>query len=618
LNQNKKIRLRNLNLSAQFLVNQLYIGGIDNFQRVKTQIRTYYSDEIEMADMRLNNIDIFDPEIFNSKSARILLDFDSPPSKVCSTSSPCFEPFSLVRSSKSNKNATMEIKMKETYRRFMEIENQHCQRGGGCSRNNNNNNNDTLNMTVTFSVNFASSSQSNPSEIGLIRSRRSILTLNMANRRIELIQSNLLRGWIDLFGNNDDTTILYTFTLISFGKITRMILNNQHKVEFNTSSSREILTSDFLWIDSMSSTNRISICLLTLYLNNDQVTLATKGNSKLYTTEIFTATTTSDLIKFDEQQCSSNVDFDNLNRDEFERNFNLINNNNDNDSSEASSRGPSTIIITVIICSIIAFVAVLSILINIYIRNTKAKDDGDHKNANVTSLKLNSRQEFEISLNISSQNSPVSSEVCSLSTNHSFNPYVFSQNAVVNRVFVKPAEQNRPIIGTAVEKQFKIRDECLLNCLNLSVKPESGEETYFEYDAFKMGDLTPHAEFIFKKVNLNKKSDGAYGNGQQMKILEKNEQSQQQTQASLAFETQDLDKLKSLLNWTPTYGHYEDVFDEFERFVSRKHVCNKCEHHIDSELKNHISKLNSNQILTTTELTSSSNFYDEFDKHTFV
>ena len=212
-----------------------------------------------------------------------------------------------------------------------------------------------------------------------------------------------------------------------------------------------------------------------------------------------------------------------------------------------------------------------------------------------------------------------SSEACSLSTNHSYNPYFFQNGGgggMFSRVLIKPAFVDHRIDITPNNKS-KNRDECLLNCLKLNPKPsggESSEEPYFEYDAFKMGG---HAEFIFKKVNLNKKYDP--GESEMVGKIDKNDPAQQ-TQTSMVFETKDLDRLKTLLNWTPTYGHYDDVFDEFEKFVSRKHVCNKCEHHIGSELKNHITKCtNSNQILSPAQFTPSSHhFYDEFNKHTFV
>lgn len=392
--------------------------------------------------------------------------------------------------------------------------------------------------------------------------------------------------------------------------------------------SKEIFTSDKLRLESAQIQNRISICLQAIYINNDRQAL-NRGHSKSYSNELFTNDETS-LVR--QNQCSpafvvNTFETDQTTNDDMS-NFNLITETTSViEDEEMASKAPSTIIITVVISSVIAFVAMLSILTNIYLRNMRYKEQQKQQQRRGASLKMNSRQEFEISLNFSSQNSPVSSEICSLSTNHSFNPFTASAAAATN-------QQQRSFVGR-VQSRSKSNDECLLNCLSLNLNNSRQQQQqqqlssdYFEYDAFKMGELTPHAEFVFKKVNLNKKTateniEKTINVGAESSATTSSSSEQNNT---LSFERQDFDRLRNVLNWEPSYSHYEDVFDEFQRYVggSRKHVCNRCEQqHIDLNVSNSNNVSNNQMVLNNGSIlnnnfTSSSNFYDDFDKHTFV
>lgn len=408
----------------------------------------------------------------------------------------------------------------------------------------------------------------------------------------------------------------------------------------------------------------MSICLEALYVDNDRLAL-NRGQSKFYTSLI----QTSDEKKLKQQEICGPVrvesylepaQSDTSTSEILDKaNFNYIGNklqpndiDDQDDDTETTKddveRTPTTIIITVIISSVIAFVAMLSILANIYIRSKRSRETTTIRQqvvnqrkpptSRVASLKMNSRQEFEISLNMSTsqQNSPVSSsEICSLSsTTHSFNPFAAG---FVHAKITRP--QLQLPTRTTAQKPTQTSDECLLNCLQLNSRTAYNSD-YFEYDAFKMGELTPHAEFIFKKVNLNKTADKVTCSTASNESLPPSAPpvtsvpSSSNIVSSFSFDRHDFDRVRYMLNWEPSYGQYEDVFDEFQRYMgNRRHVCTRCEHKdvddpADSPINltanaapNYSDRLtNTNSSAQSTQLTStSSNFYDDFrDRHTFV
>ena len=192
----------------QLVVDELFIGGIDRKSRSSIDQSNYYSDDMEIADVRLNNYELFEAETMRSKRARFLIDEDassSSSSKVCAKSE-CFRPLRIT----NDVNFTIEMKMKPIYKRFLEVERP--------IQNN---------LTLIFGFNFTMARFNQPyhTQIVLLRSHRSMLILNILLKRIELRLANRVRAWLDFNATQEMTTMF--FTLISFKGKTRLRINSQ-------------------------------------------------------------------------------------------------------------------------------------------------------------------------------------------------------------------------------------------------------------------------------------------------------------------------------------------------------------------------------------------------------
>lgn len=191
----------------QLVVDELFIGGIDRKSRSTIDQSNYYSDDMEIADVRLNNYELFEAETMRSKRARFLIDEDASSSaKVCAKSE-CFRSLRIT----NDVNFTIEMKMKPTYRRFLEVERPSVQN----------------NLTLVFGFNFTMARFNQPyhTQIVLLRSHRSMLILNILLKRIELRLANRVRAWLDFNATQEMTTMF--FTLISFKDKTRLRINSQ-------------------------------------------------------------------------------------------------------------------------------------------------------------------------------------------------------------------------------------------------------------------------------------------------------------------------------------------------------------------------------------------------------
>lgn len=190
----------------QLVVDELFIGGIDRKSRSTIDQSNYYSDDMEIADVRLNNYELFEAETMRSKRARFLIDEDASSSaKVCAKSE-CFRPLRIT----NDVNFTIEMKMKPVYRRFLEVDRP--------IQNN---------LTLVFGFNFTMARFNQPyhTQIVLLRSHRSMLVLNILLKRIELRLANRVRAWLDFNATQEMTTMF--FTLISFKDKTRLRINTQ-------------------------------------------------------------------------------------------------------------------------------------------------------------------------------------------------------------------------------------------------------------------------------------------------------------------------------------------------------------------------------------------------------
>ena len=79
-----------------------------------------------------------------------------------------------------------------------------------------------------------------------------------------------------------------------------------------------------------------------------------------------------------------------------------------------------------------------------------------------------------------------------------------------------------------------------------------------------------------------------------------------------AFSQSDLQQLKNLLNWTPDIYQFSSLLNEFEKFSGNNHSCSINSSNTICNSINSVSTLNNQNIL------GSINFYEEYDKQTFV
>lgn len=79
-----------------------------------------------------------------------------------------------------------------------------------------------------------------------------------------------------------------------------------------------------------------------------------------------------------------------------------------------------------------------------------------------------------------------------------------------------------------------------------------------------------------------------------------------------AFSQNDLQQLKILLNWTPDIYQFSSLLNEFEKFSDSNHTCS-----INSS-NNIFNSINSVSTLNNENVLGSINFYEEYDKQTFV
>lgn len=204
----KKIRLKNMSFAQQLLVNELYIGGIDRaFSNTSGVEEPLFADEVEIADMRLNSHELFDADTMRTRQRRVLLDEDAS-SKTCAAQYECFRPVRLI----NNVNFTLEMRMKSTYKGFLLLHSSSLPN----------------NLTVIFSVDCETPRSS--SVLTLVRSKRSLIVLNLHQERIELRRFNRILASIHL--NLSKSLESNTLSLISTNYTTKLILNNSTVCRF--------------------------------------------------------------------------------------------------------------------------------------------------------------------------------------------------------------------------------------------------------------------------------------------------------------------------------------------------------------------------------------------------
>lgn len=481
LSQSKIVFLNNFSFRNEYFVSQIYIGGMNQTKNLGF-IRNYYSDQMEVANFKLNNLNLFDKNSYKNIIGHDLYEK------------------SFLR---SNQNE-LELRIKQSYKEFLAMEKTIFL----TKANELNSFVKGFNLSLNFF--FNSNSTENSTEFIFLETKNSILMLNLETNKIEFYVFNELKAWIDY-----EVYDFNRFNLLVQPGLIKLSLNSIQK-EFKNDDTLnldyyDLFLSNFLIIKTQN------LGCLTDFLINDLSfsTYYYQQDNSIF--GLFCPPQNSILKVLDENAIDLKVVKTTLN----------------------TNSSPNPLIITIFVSSLIAFCAIVSIIVNILIRkrNTKRQINNRNQITSETNLhfadsKFNSRNPLEISLNISSENSPMSSgssSISGLTTSHSLSRNTM-QTMIINNG----------------------KQDCYLNCSTL----KANQDNYFECDPIQLKNR-----------------------------FDKNE----------LFNQNDLDQLRNVLNWVPSFNNYTNVLSEFEKLTNKNHICIQ-------------------QII----FNSNTNFYDEYDKQTFV
>lgn len=400
-------------------------------------------------------------------------------------------------------------------------------------------------LTLEYISNLNKTAE-NLTEIVLVKSKTSLLMINLLSSQIEFHFENELRAWIDVGDSNEGKKFNELNITISPGLIQMDLNGNMEKnFEFQESSSLgyDLFTSSIINLHSNFKLNENFLCVKKLIINDNN------HNSKTYPRKNVNSTCESFLDQF---KPSEDLESFGLTR----TNLLLIN--------------PSPLIVTIIVSIMISLFAITSIILSIFLRrkNKKLSLKNDpnqlnsESNINFADSKFNSRNQLEISLNSSTENSPAlsaSSSISALTASHSLSRHTVQS-----------------LINNSVNKQ-----ELYLNCSTLKFDRFQGN--YLEYDT-DVSKSSNHDNYFIRNLKNNQSNSN--------KFLH-------ETDLSSMFNANDFQQLKNLLNWVPTFNQFSNVINEFEKFQPQEQ-----------------NYLNDN--LASNPFLSSANFYDQYDKQTFV